>query len=181
MLIATTELMAERGYGALTVAAVAIRAGVSKATIYRRWPNKAAIAMDSFLALTFPRMLDPDTGSSLNDLQLQLTSVVRAFRRPEIGGTIAAFIALGHTDPRLAQEFRDRFLETRRPAAMRLLLRGVQRGELRADLDYEVAVDALYGPVYYRLLVGHQPLNQDFADKLVDHVYRGLATRPTSS
>jgi hypothetical protein len=91
-----------------------------------------------------------------------------------MGRTVAALIAEGQADPELAEALRLRWLSVRRAEAREILELGIERGELREDLDLEVAVDVLYGPIYYRLLVGHAPLDADFADALADYVFAGL-------
>jgi hypothetical protein len=85
-------------------------------------------------------------------------------------------MAEGQADPELADALRSRWLSVRRTEAKEILELGIERGELREDLDPEVAVDVLYGPIYYRMLVGHAPLGEDFADTLADHVFAGLRT-----
>jgi hypothetical protein len=95
----------------------------------------------------------------------------------KIGRTVAALIAEGQTDPELAEALRSRWLSVRRAEAREILELGIERGELRGDLDLEVAVDVLYGPIYYRMLVGHAPLDEDFADALADHIFDGLGAR----
>ena len=86
-------------------------------------------------------------------------------------------IAEGQSDPELAEALRSRWLSVRRKEAREILELGIERGELREDIDQEVAVDVLYGPIYYRMLVGHAPLDDDFADALADHVFAGLRAR----
>lgn len=166
--------MLERdGFDAVTIEAIARRAGASKATIYRWWPNKAAVVTDSFLELVAPEILSVDTGSVREDLRQQMRGLVQSLAS-KIGRTIASLFAESQSDPEVAKTFRDRWIKKRREETKRVLQRGIRRGELRADLDLEVAIDALYGPIYLRLLTGHAPLEDGFVDKLADHVMRGL-------
>jgi AcrR family transcriptional regulator len=171
---AARELLEERGLKALSVDAIAARAGVSKATIYRWWPSKAAVVMDAFLAGTGPRMPFPDTGSAREDLRRQLRSVIRLFNEPRTRGPFVALIAESQHDPELARALRERFIASRRAAAREVFARGQARRELRADLDVELAIDALYGALYYRLLVSGEPLRPRYADALLDQFYRAL-------
>jgi AcrR family transcriptional regulator len=160
----------------VTVEAIAERAGVSKATIYRWWPNKAAIVMDGFLSIVSAEVPFPHTGHAQEDLRIHMRRLARAFSG-EIGRTVSALIAGGQTDSELAEALRSRWLSVRRKEAKEILELGIERGELREDLDPEVAVDVLYGPIYYRMLVGHAPLDSDFADALSGHIFVGLAAR----
>ena len=173
ILAAAGELLEHDGISAVTVDAIAARAGVSKATVYRWWPNKAAVVTDSFLELTAPVIDFEDTGSVREDLRLQMRALARVFASKS-GRVIATLVAEGNADPEIAKTFRIHWIAKRREETARVLRRGVERGELRHDLDIEVAMDALYGPIYYRLLVGHAPLAEGFTDVLADHVMLGL-------
>ena len=158
----------------MTVEAIAERAGVSKATVYRWWPNKAAVVMDGFLSTVSSEVPFPHTGRAREDIRLHMRRLTEAFSG-KIGLTVAALVAEGQADPELAEALRSRWLSVRRAEAREILELGIERGELRGDLDPEVAVDVLYGPIYYRLLVDHAPLDEDFADALDDHVFAGLS------
>jgi AcrR family transcriptional regulator len=176
ILEAANELLDREGFAAMTVEAIAERAGVSKATVYRWWPNKAAVVMDGFLSTVSSEVPFPHTGYAREDIRLHMRRLIKAFGG-KMGRTVAALIAEGQADPELAEALRSRWLSVRRAEAKEILERGIARGELREDLDPEVAVDSLYGPIYYRLLVGHAPLDEDFADVLADHVFAGLGAR----
>lgn len=177
ILVATAELIDRYGFGGLTMDAVARQAGVSKATIYRWWPTKAAVAMDAFLASVTPALAWPDSGSIRDDTRWQLTAVVELLGTTETGRRISGLIGEAQRDAALAEAFRDRFLHPRRAETREAFTRAIQRGELRDDLDLELAIDALYGPVYFRLLVGHEPLDHAFADALFDEVFPGFERR----
>ena len=158
----------------MTVEAIAERAGVSKATIYRWWPNKAAIVMDGFLSMVSAEVPFPHTGHAREDIRIHMRRLAEALGG-KMGRTVAALIAEGQADPELAEALRSRWLSVRRTEAKEILELGIERGELREDLDPEVAVDILYGPIYYRMLVGHAPLAEDFANALADHVFAGFS------
>jgi AcrR family transcriptional regulator len=179
ILRAANELLEREGFAAMTVEAIAERAGVSKATVYRWWPNKAAVVMDGFLSTVSSEVPFPHTGWAREDIRLHMRRLVEAFGG-RMGRTVAALIAEGQADTQLAEALRSRWLSVRRAEAKEILERGIARGELREDLDLEAAVDALYGPIYYRLLVGHAPLEEDFADVLADHVFAGLSARDSA-
>jgi AcrR family transcriptional regulator len=160
----------------VTVEAIAERAGVSKATVYRWWPNKAAVVMDSFLSTVSSEVPFPHTDCAQEDIRLHMRRLIKALGG-KMGRTVAALIAEGQADPELTEALRSRWLSVRRAEVKEILEQGMARGELREDIDPEVAVDSLYGPIYYRLLVGHAPLKEDFADALADHVFAGLSAQ----
>jgi AcrR family transcriptional regulator len=173
ILKAANELLESEGFVAVTMEAIAERAGVSKATVYRWWPNRAAVVMDGFLSTVSSEVPFPHTGHAREDMRIHMRRLTEAFDG-KIGRTVAALIAEGQANPELAEALRSRWLSVRRAEAREILKLGIDRGELREDLDLEVAVDVLYGPIYYRMLVGHAPLDDDFADALANHVFAGL-------
>jgi AcrR family transcriptional regulator len=177
ILRATIELLQRDGFAALTVDAIAVRAGVGKATIYRWWPNKAAVVMDAFLAHTAPGMPFPDSGSTREDLRRQMRSVIRLFNTPAVGGPFKALIGESQHDPALAAALRERFIASRRAAATEVLARGVERGEVRGDVDVDMTIDAFYGALYYRLLVSGARLTPRYADALIDLFYPAIEPR----
>jgi AcrR family transcriptional regulator len=171
ILRAARELLDRRGFQRLTIEGIAERAGVGKATIYRWWPSKAAVVMDAVLEAASPRIPFPDTGSAREDVRRQIASVIELYTRTKTGRGIRALIAESQHDPGLADLLRDRFIASRRAEAATVFERGIERGELRPDLDVGVAIDALYGAVYYRLLVSHAPLDPAYADTLIEQVF----------
>jgi AcrR family transcriptional regulator len=179
ILQAANELLESEGFAAVTVEAIAERAGVSKATIYRWWPNRAAVVMDGFLSIVSSEVPFPHTGRAREDLRIHMRRLAEAVGG-KMGRTVAALIAEGQADPELAEALRSRWLSVRRVEVRDILELGIERGELRDDIDLEVAVDVLYGPIYYRMLVGHARLDEAFADILADHIFAGLAARGPS-
>ncbi len=149
------------GFQELTMEAVAERAKVSKATVYRWWPNKAALVADAFHSAAVEELHFPDTGSVLCDMSTQMVRLVSIFRSRR-GKLVSTLIAGGQSDPELIKAFRQRFLMPRREEAYRTLRRAVDRGELSPDTDFDLMLDSLYGPIYMRFLIGHRPLNRDF-------------------
>jgi AcrR family transcriptional regulator len=177
ILRAARQLLDSQGFQRITIEDIARRAGVGKATIYRWWPNKAAVVMDAVLEAASPQIPFPDTGSARDDLRRQIASVIELYTRTKTGRGIRALIAESQHDSSLARSLHDRFIASRRSAAAAVFERGVERGELRADLDVGVAIDALYGAVYYRLLVSHAPLDATYAETLIDQVFPAFARR----
>jgi AcrR family transcriptional regulator len=173
ILCAARGLLEEMGFADLTIEGIAERAGVGKTTIYRRWPNKASLVLDAFIEAATHGIPFPDTGSLREDLRLQMRRLVKLMNGTE-GHTIAKLIGGAQDDAELAEAFRTRWLTARRNEARAIIQRGKARGEIRADIDPEVLLDALYGPLYFRLLIGHAPLTPSYADKLVNLVMSGL-------
>jgi AcrR family transcriptional regulator len=176
ILDAAGDLLLAQGLEAVTMDDVAHRAGVSKATIYRWWPTKQTLALDALYHQWDTTQPAPrQTGSLRGDLLALLRPWVRRARARPYGRVIAALIAEAHTDPTFAEEYRARFVEARRDPARAVLRLAIERGEIPADTNIEVALDVLYGPLYHRLLHGHGPLNDRFVEDVVDMALGGLA------
>jgi len=170
----TYEMLNEVGFNELTIEGIAARAEVGKPTIYLRWSNKASLVMDAFLAATTTELAFPDTGSIEDDLRWQMQQLVKLMNSPR-GQIIATIIGGGQTDAKLIEIFRTKWLSTRRTEAKKAIARGIKKGQLRADVDLEIAIDALYSPLFYRLLLKHAPLDDTLVDNLLDLVMKGLA------
>jgi AcrR family transcriptional regulator len=175
ILDAAAELLLARGLSAVSMDAVAERAGVSKATIYRWWPTKEALALDALYtewaaARPYPR----DTGSLRGDLLSLLRPWARLAGSRPYGRVIGALITEARTDPVFALEYLQRFIEPRRDQARAIFSRAIERGEVPADTNVEVALDLLYGPLYHRLLHGHAPLTDRFVRDVIDMALNGI-------
>jgi AcrR family transcriptional regulator len=155
--------------------AVAERAGVSKATIYRWWPTKETLALDAlYTEWAAARPHPRDTGSLRGDLLSLLRPWARLAGSRPYGRVVAALLTEAQTDPVFAAEYRERFVEPRRQQAREIFRRAIERGEIPADTKVEVALDLLYGPMYHRLLHGHAPLNDRFVREVIDMVLDGV-------
>jgi AcrR family transcriptional regulator len=172
ILRSTLKLLEENGFSDLTIEAVAAHAGVGKATVYRWWPNKAALIADAFAGSTSRKLHFPDTGSVYTDMSQQMRQVVKIFRSRR-GRIVSAMLGGGQSDRDLIAAFRERFLWPRRREAYVTLRQGIQRGELRKDLDKDLLLDSLYGPIYMRFLIRHDKLTPDFVDRLCQLVLAG--------
>lgn len=173
ILKAARELVEEIGFDCLTVEGIATRAGVGKTTIYRRWPNKASIVLDAFFEEVSSQTSFPDTGNVREDIRRQMRQFINELNGP-LGCKLSLLLANGQFDEEMAEAFRIRWIQPRRDEAQQVIQRGIVRGEIRQEIDPDVLVDALYGPVYFRLLAEHAPLTESFADKLVELVMSGL-------
>jgi len=176
---AAAELLLARGLSAVSMDAVAERAGVSKATIYRWWPTKETLALDAlYTEWDTTRPSPRDTGSLRGDLLAMMRPWARLATSRPYGRVLAALITEAQTDPVFAAEYRQRLLEPRRDQARAVFLRAIERGEIPADTKVEVALDLLYGPLYHRLLHGHAPLNDRFTQDVIDMALNGIQPTP---
>jgi AcrR family transcriptional regulator len=173
ILHSTLKLLRQQGgFPDLSIEAIAADANVSKATVYRWWPNKAALVADAFSASAEDELRFPDTGSVRSDMSLQMRRLIRIFRSKR-GKVVAALLAGGQSDPELIEAFRERFLWPRRRQAYKTLQRGIDRGELRRNSNLDLILDLLYGPIYMRFLIRHDELREEFADQLCALVFKG--------
>lgn len=177
ILKAANKLLEEQGVGGFTIEGVAALSGAARSSIYRWWPSRGALAMAGFLADTAPKIAYPVSASPIADIRLQMQRVARVYGG-KVGRTIAAIVAEGQGDPETLRAFIDGYARPRRADARRVLERGIACGELRPDIDLEVVLDALYGPITYRLLVPHGPLTPKWAGALADHVFSDLRRTP---
>lgn len=170
---ASYHLLLEQGFGAVTVEKIADRAGVSKATIYKWWPNKAAVVMDGVLSAAAERLPVPDTGSAYHDIQ-QHAANLTLFLMSREGKVITELIGEGQFDPGLAEAYRTRYFNPRRLEAKQLIERGIHRGELKDHLDIELIIDLIYGPIFYRLLVLSDHLEDGYVENVVKYAFTGI-------
>ncbi|MER5862717.1 TetR/AcrR family transcriptional regulator [Kitasatospora sp. NPDC002040] len=177
ILTAAAELVTELGYAKLTIEAVAARAGVGKQTIYRWWPSKGAVVFDALLAGNASEaggLALPDTGDVAADLRTLLRGTVDELASPFLGGAGRALAAEVLTDPKLLGEYRERLLDPLLEVTRERLRSAGAAGQLAADTDPDLAVELLYGPLYYRWLHGLGPLDHAYADRLVELALRAL-------
>ncbi|KHL92483.1 TetR family transcriptional regulator [Paenibacillus sp. IHB B 3415] len=173
ILNASYDLLLEMGFGAVTVEKIAEQAQVSKATIYKWWPNKAAVVMDGYLFAATARLPIPDSGSVKEDLVIHAGNLAMFLSSRE-GKVITELIGQGQFDPGLAEAYRSRFFGPRRQEAWQLLERGVARGELKQELDIWSSIDLIYGPIFYRLLLTGDALNEESVRNLVLLALEGI-------
>jgi AcrR family transcriptional regulator len=174
ILKATAELLQEKGYGGVCIEAIATRAGVGKQTIYRWWSSKAGVIMETYAAQATQNAPIPDTGTVREDLCQFLGKLFTILTTTTIKAAVAGLISEAQTDTSVAEAFRALFFADYREAARTILLRGITRGELRPDLNLELVIDAIYGSIWYRLLLRHAPLDDAYAEELVNLVMEGI-------
>jgi AcrR family transcriptional regulator len=151
----------------LTVEGAAERSGVAKTTIYRRWRSKEDLALAALLEVIREEVPARHLGNTAAALRSYLGQLVRNVNSRLYGRILRGLISEMAIDPELARGFREQVLARRTGAIRSLLLRGIERGELRRDLDVDIAVDLLLGPIYYRLLMSGEPLTRAFIDRMV--------------
>ncbi|TQM78655.1 TetR family transcriptional regulator [Saccharothrix saharensis] len=177
ILTATRELITEVGYAKLTIEAIAARAGVGKQTIYRWWPSKGAVVFDSLLALSESPdggIELPDTGDVEADLKAVLRATAAEFSDPAFAAPIRALNTEIINDPELAAVYREKMEQPIREAKLRRLRSARDAGQLAADADLDLLLDLLYAPLTQRWLLRSGPLDDGFADALVEAALRAF-------
>ncbi|MFD4198214.1 TetR/AcrR family transcriptional regulator [Amycolatopsis thermoflava] len=171
---ATVDLLNEVGYAALTLEAVATRAGTSKPALRRRWRGRPHLVVDALVA-TVGAVPTPDTGCTRCDLVAGIGTLSEAFTTRIGRRVLPALVADLADDPELAEVFLREYFHTRRSSTAEALRRGVERGDLDPDLDFDLVLDMLASTTYYRVLFGHLPVTDHLAEQVVDVVLTGVA------
>jgi AcrR family transcriptional regulator len=175
ILQATLELIAERGVHGFRTGDVAARAGVGKGAIYRRHASKDELVTASVAALVDEEIEVPDTGSTRADLLALMREAVELYRGSLPGRLMPSLVAAMAERPELARLVREGFLIRRRSALADVVRRGVERGDLCADVDLELVLDVLGGPLFYRLLITGGPVDRQLAVGVTDLILRCFA------
>jgi len=171
VLRAAYDLLGEAGLARFTIEGVAARSGVARTTIYRWWPSKGALAMEGFLEATAPDLALPPTASAAADMQALLRLVARLLRG-KAGRIIRGIIAEGQSDPETINAFMAGYITPRRTEVRAILARGIASGELRDNLDVEVVLASLFGPLHLRMLL-NEGLDDAWVDRLSNFVLAG--------
>ena len=174
-LAAATDLIVERGVGNLTIEEVAARSGVAKTTIYRHWPERASLIIDTVRA-SFEHVGTPDTGSLRGDLEAFFFGMVRADLSGTVGHLMPCMIDAASRDPEI-EMLLDRISIERQQPVLTIVERAQQRGELPAELDTRVVVGTIVGPIVFRKLIWRQPLDAAYLEGCLDVVIAGLAAQ----
>ena len=173
--------LAEVGYGRLSIEAVARRAGVGKTAIYRRWGNKLEMVLEIVSEVATRTLPLPDTGSFAGDLELLLMIVSRALRHRVASQIIPDLMAEAARNPQIAETLQRALRTHQQAVGEKLVGQAVERGELPAGTDPDLAVDLMLGPLYWRLAVARQPISDDHLERLAVAVTAALrgATPPS--
>lgn len=166
------------GLGRLTIERVAAESGVSKPTIYRTWTNAQDLAMAAFMAQPQADVPVSRASSARSTLRAHLRGVIDAFATQR-GRQITLTMASADPESELAKAFRNQVILKSREAGRRLIERAVVSLEIRPDIDVEAVLDMLYGPLFFRLLTGHQPVSPQLAEHLVETLFDGVKTAPS--
>ena len=175
ILEAALESLDEVGFANTTTDLIAERAGASKATIYRWWPTKAALLLEALRDVVAQELPFPDTGDVKEDVRQQLRNFVELLTGRR-GGVLRSFVVAAQSDPEVAEAFRNVWVMPRRASAKTVLEKHQQEGRLPAEVDLELLMDLLYGPLYYRLLTSHGALSAKYADEVAELALSCFAT-----
>jgi AcrR family transcriptional regulator len=176
ILEAARDLIVTEGFAGLRLEHVAARAGVGKATIYRHFSSKEALALELLMELASPHIAVPDLGDTRSELLAAVQNPIRALTESPFGPVLRALLSEIAINPSLGDPFRATVVQGRRDEIAKIVRRGVDRGDLRADADAGLATELLVGPVYFRLMFGGE-LDAAFAERVVDTVLEGFAPR----
>jgi AcrR family transcriptional regulator len=174
VLRAARALVEGQGPAGVTIEGLAARSGVSKPTIYRTWPNAHAVVMAALMEAAVAREADRQPGSALTALRRQLREIAGTFAS-RTGRSVTQMLAAADPETELAKAFRHHFILARREEGRQMLMAAVANGDLRHELDLDVTLDLLYGPIFFRILVGHAPADERFCERLLDQLLGGLA------
>ena len=166
VLHAADDLLAERGFNGVTVEGIATRAGVAKQTIYRWWPSKVDILLDTLIEDAGRALAVPRAGSAIDGVRRYLRALARFLTADPAGTVLLALLGEAQHDAEVAALFHRRYLDPQRERERGLLRRGIDAGELSGELDVDACLDALCGPIVYRALTGAR-ITRAFVDGLV--------------
>lgn len=171
ILDATLRLLAELGYGGLTMDKVAAEARVSKATMYRRWPSKVHLVITAFSRL--PQLPCPDTGNLKQDLMEVLSTFLLITENASLAGVLPTLAGERARIPELA-DYLDESTRQRREPVKIVLERAIKRGDLPADMDIELAIDLIMSPLVMRIFFTNNPADRGFIERMLDKILKGL-------
>ena len=172
VLDATLEILTDHGADALSISEVAARAGVHETSIYRRWGTRENVIIDALLSTSEDLLPIPDTGSLRADL-IAFAASLDAYLTSPLGRALVRALASAGTEPAL-DATRERFWEGRYALASEMISRAIERGEIPAGTDPQLALEAFVGPLHFRALFTGQPTDERFAARLVDLLLDGV-------
>jgi AcrR family transcriptional regulator len=175
ILDATRELLSDKGPACVGINEIAAHAEVAKATIYRWWPSRDALVLDALVQMSEPTAR-PESGSTKDVIAAQMKRL-GALLSSRTGSMLREVIATAQSEPELADAFRDRFFQVRRAHALATLAAGVERGEVRDDIDPATLLDLISAPIWQRFLLGHAPITPKAVAELVEAVWSSVEAR----
>lgn len=174
IIVAAQEVLQKQGFEHFTIEALAAKAKVSKATIYRRWPNRIAVLLELIFQAYMDELSDEKSCSCLYSLLLQrLRSLNKLF--VHYGHAMASIIAVAQRDPKVNALFSQHYVKARRQEIMLLLDEAIAKGELADDCRQDELLDVVFGPLFYRLLISRQEVTQEYMENLVKNGLRLFA------
>jgi AcrR family transcriptional regulator len=176
ILRATIDLLADEGYGGVTMEGVAGRAGVGKATVYRRWASKSALVVDAMSACREQGAPPPDSGSARDDLLMFVRGFMDHLRTSDAARVMPALVTELARNAELAGAFREGFVQPRRARVLEAVRRGVDRGEIRPDIDPEVVADAVVALLMHRFLITGMEIDDDLPRRVIEVLWCGICT-----
>ncbi|QKW37527.1 TetR/AcrR family transcriptional regulator [Actinomadura sp. NAK00032] len=171
------DLAGESGYAKLSIEAVAARAGVSKHTIYRRWPSRGLLFLDAVLSLNTAGLDHADTGDIVADLRDVMTRAADLLGRPPWGPLFRDLIGEAQHDPEVADALNRRFIQPQTADTVARLRAAKEQGQIDHDVDLDLAMEILSGPLFFRLLITGEPLTDAYIDHVLRAVFTGMAPR----
>ncbi len=169
---AVYALLQEKAVRDMTMEEVAKRAKVGKPTLYKWWPTKATLVLAMLCERMAPNLEKPTVLTAEESLRFRARRLIDAFNGP-FGKIVAGLIAEGQSEPAVLQEFFDRWVKPRRNATIADIERGKNSGEMRSESEPDLLNDAIFGAIYYRMLLRSAPLTRRFGEELVEQVLRG--------
>jgi AcrR family transcriptional regulator len=174
VLAAAEDLLKEVGYAGITIDRIAERSGVAKASIYRWWPNKAAVLMELYIAIVRQAGMPIDTGTLESDLREHSRAAFRLFRNTVAGLALAGFVAEAQSNPETHKLLREGIAADIRKINVTLLDRARARGELNPWTSTATVADVMSGALYYHLLIRRGPFTNNEADQITDLILRSI-------
>jgi AcrR family transcriptional regulator len=173
ILEAALETLQISGFTCSTTDSIAERAGASKATIYRWWPTKASLLAEALREAVAEEVPFPETGDLASDIESQLQNFI-ALLNGRLGRAFKAFVGAAQSDPEVAAAFLEEWVKPRRKEAKTVLEHYQRSGKIAPEVDLDMVLDLLYGPLYFRLLSGHGTLTPDYAKQITGFALNGL-------
>jgi len=168
ILDSAARLLETRCFDDITVDAIAEESGAGKATVYRWWPNKAAVLIEAFRERITREVPFPNTGNFQQDVRQQMQNFTEIIYWGKRGKVFRSFIAGALSDPEIATAFREFWIRPRRTEAKKLFERYIAQGVMRADVDPDLAVEVVFSPLYYRLMTGWGEITSEYLDRLAE-------------
>jgi AcrR family transcriptional regulator len=175
---AALDLAAESGYAKLSIEGVAARAGVGKHTVYRRWPSKGLLFLDSLLSANELLLEYPRTGDIMGDLRTQIHAAVDLLGGPPWAPLVQALLGEAQHDPAVAAGLNERFIRPQTEKTIARLKEAKDQGQISPNLDLDLGMSLLSGPLYFTFMITQEPVTHDYVDRVLEALFAGMAPNP---